>query len=35
MASTVEMVEDEVWFNEKNEFTIIEVIDGTSVILQS
>jgi hypothetical protein len=29
------MAEDEVWFNEKNEFTIIEVIDGTSVILQS
>lgn len=35
MDSTVEMVEDEVWFNEKNEFTVIEVIDGTSVILQS
>lgn len=35
MDPTVAMVEDEVWFNEKNEFTVIEVIDDTSVILQS
>ena len=31
---TAQLVEDEIIFNEKNEFTVIEIIDQTTVILQ-